>query len=56
MSARRWLTLFVGLALWCVGFWLFLDNRYVLGGVLVLAGGLCGVVAASAGGASSLRV
>jgi hypothetical protein len=45
----RWSLALFGLAVWAVGLWLFVGSSYVGGGLLILAGGLCLVIAASGG-------
>jgi hypothetical protein len=49
MSVRRWLLVLVGVGIWAFGIATFVGVSYVGGGVLVLAGGLCLVVAAAGG-------
>lgn len=49
MSVVRWLLAAFGLAVWAVGLWLFVGGSYVGGGLLILTGGLCLVIAASGG-------
>ena len=49
MSIGRWLLVAVGIAIWAGGLAAFVDGGYVAGGALVLAGGLCLVVAAAGG-------
>jgi hypothetical protein len=55
MSPKRWLLALLGVAIWAVGLWLFVDGAYVGGGLLILLGGLVLVIAASGAGASSSR-
>lgn len=49
MSPKRWLLALLGVAIWAVGLWLFVDGAYVGGGLLILLGGLVLVIAASGG-------
>ena len=49
MSPGRVLGVFLGVAVWAVGLWLFITSSYVGGGLLVLAGGLCLVMAVGGG-------
>ncbi len=49
MSPARLLLGLLGLGVWGVGLWLFVAGSYVGGGLLILAGGLVIVIAASGG-------
>jgi hypothetical protein len=49
MSAGRWLVGGLGLLVWILGLYVFVDGSYVAGGALILLGGGCIVAAASGG-------
>ncbi len=49
MSPVRWGFASVGLVLWGLGLWRFAAGGYVAGGLLMLVGGACVMVAASGG-------
>ena len=49
MSWKRWVLATFGLGTWGAGLWISLESSYVAGGLLILVGGLCFVIAASGG-------
>lgn len=49
MTLLRWLLVIVALALWGAGMYVLITSSYLLGGALILAGGLCLVLAATRG-------